>query len=72
MTVRLAASLTTALELVDATELASLPEPAPSGEDVADAVAAALVEFRSRPGAGVPSARLTHRGLHSTILPSVR
>jgi hypothetical protein len=56
MTVRLAASLTTALELVDATELASLPEPAPSGEDVADALAAALVEFTClRRGAEVPS-----------------
>ena len=55
MAVRLSASLTTALEALDTSELASLPEPAPSGDDVADALAAALVEFAClRRGAEVP------------------
>jgi hypothetical protein len=35
MAVRLSASLTTALADMDATELASFPEPGPSGDDVA-------------------------------------
>jgi hypothetical protein len=56
MAVRLSASLTTALEDINATELASLPEPAPSGDVVADALAAALVELAClRRGAQVPS-----------------
>jgi hypothetical protein len=55
MAVRLSASLTTALAGMDATELASLPEPARSGDDVADALAAGLVELIClRRGAEVP------------------
>jgi hypothetical protein len=56
MAIRLSASLRATLEALDAAELASLPEPDCSGDDVADALAAALVELAClRRGAKVPS-----------------
>jgi hypothetical protein len=56
MVVRLSASLIAGLEAIEADQLACLPEPAPTGNDVADALAAALVEYAClRRGAEVPS-----------------